>query len=190
LARRARLFSGYGEQLIRSLLLARGECADNNAILDYQRTRLGSFSGDTCLAELLPLPSPDTATWNYNRWSDLPCLNSRQSYHAGLLRARADRLNERCALHRPPVVIFYGLEMADGTKLLPTWTRIAGGWFDQAIEGKKTLLWRPSEHTAFFVTRHPASESHEYFKEIGAHLCDNHSTRFRDKKAAQPSALP
>jgi len=173
-------------QLIRLLLLARGERAGNNAILDYQRTRLGSFSGDTCLAELLPLPSPDTATWNYNRWSDLPCLSSRQTYHARVLRARGNALKERCAFYRPPVVIFYGLEMPDGTKLLPIWSHIAGGWFEQAIEGKKILLGRRSEHTVFFVTRHPVSESHEYFNEIGAHLHDNHSTQFRAKTTAQP----
>jgi len=101
--------------LIRLLLLARGECDDNNAILDYQSTQLGSSSGDTCLAELLPLPSPDTATWNYNRWSDLPCLSSRQSYHADMLGLRADALKKRGAFYRPSVVILYGLEMADGT---------------------------------------------------------------------------
>ena len=41
------------------------------------------------------------------------------SGHAGMLRARADTLKDRCAFYRPPVVIFYGLEMADGTKLQP-----------------------------------------------------------------------
>jgi hypothetical protein len=130
------------------------------------------------LAELLPLPSPGTATWNYNRWSDVPRLSSRQSYHAGMLGLRADALKKRCASYRPFVVILYGLEMADGMKLLPIWSRIAEGWFDQAIERKKTLLSRRNEHTVFFVTRHPVSESHDYFGEIGAFLRANYSTAF------------
>ena len=66
------------KQLIRLLLLARGRCDDDNAVLDYQRTQLGLSTGETCLAELLPLPSPSTATWNYGRWFDLPRLRSRQ----------------------------------------------------------------------------------------------------------------
>ena len=65
------------KQLIRILLLARGKADDDDAILAYQRTQLGLSTGHTCLAELLPLPSPDTATWNYGNWSDLPRLSSR-----------------------------------------------------------------------------------------------------------------
>lgn len=166
------------KQLIRMLLLARGECDDHKAALDYQRTQLGSSAGDNCMAELLPLPSPNTATWNYNYWSSLPRLVSRHSYHAEMLGPRANALKQRCVSYRPPVVIFYGLEMADGTKLLPIWSRIAGGWFDQAIEGKKTLLFRRNEHTLFFVTRHPVSESHDYFHQIGTFFRDKHSTQF------------
>jgi len=167
------------KQLIRLLLLARGRCDDDNAILDYQRTQLGSSTGETCLAELLPLPSPSTATWNYDRWSDLPRLCSRQSYHADMLGPRSDALKMQCARYRPSVVICYGLEMADGTKLLPIWSHIAGGWFDQAIERKKILLWRRNENISFFVTRHPGSESQDYFREIGECLREQHSTLFR-----------
>ena len=68
------------KQLIRMLLLARGQRDDDKAIVDYQSTQLGSSTGDTCLAELLPLPSPDTATWNYGQSSDLDRVSSRQSY--------------------------------------------------------------------------------------------------------------
>ena len=68
------------KQLIRMLLLARGQRDDDKAIVDYQSMQLGSSTGDTCLAELLPLPSPDTATWNYGQSSDLDRVSSRQSY--------------------------------------------------------------------------------------------------------------
>src|SRR5436190_23890805 len=44
------------KQLTRMLLLARGEADSEKALLDYQRTGLGSANGETCLAELLPLP--------------------------------------------------------------------------------------------------------------------------------------
>jgi hypothetical protein len=166
------------KQLIRMLLLARGECDDDKTILNYQTEQLGSSRGDTCLAELLPLPSPDTSTWNYSRWFDLHRLSSRQSYQADILGPRADALKMRCASYRPQIVIFYGLEISDGTKLLPYWSRIAGGWFEQAIERKKILLHYRNEQTAFFVTRHPAIESASYFREIGTFFRDNYSTHF------------
>jgi hypothetical protein len=165
------------KKLICMLLLARGERDDDKSILNYQRTQLGSVSGDTCLADLLPLPSPDTATWNYNRWSDSPELSSRHAYLAHVLNPRVDALKRRCASCRPLVVIFYGLQLADGTKLLPLWSRIAGGWFDQAFEGRKILLCRRNLHTDFFVTRHPVSEGDAYFREIGCFLRDHHSTQ-------------
>jgi len=92
------------KQLIRILVLAQGKCDDYKTILDYQRTRLGSSSGDTCLADFLPLPSPDTATWNFDRWSDLPMLSSRDSYLAGIKGPRINTLKRRCGSCRPSVV--------------------------------------------------------------------------------------
>ena len=169
------------KQLIRLMLLARGKRDDDRDILDYQRSQLGTTTGDTCMVELLPLPSPDTASWNYGAWSDIPHLNTRQSYHAEMFFPRAAALEKRCISYRPSVVIFYGLKLADGTSLLPIWSRIAGGWFDQAIKQKKILLTRRSEHTTFFVTRHPVSESREYFEEIGSFLREEHGAQFLRK---------
>lgn len=166
------------KQLIRMLLLAQGKRDDDRSILDFQRAKLGSTAGHTCLAELLPLPSPDTATWNYDRWTDTPMLSSRRSYFLKMQGPRAEALKARCVAFHPSVVIFYGLQLADGTNLLPLWSRIAGGWFDQAIERKKILLCRRNDHTIFFVTCHPVSESDAYFREIGCFLRDNHSTQF------------
>lgn len=166
------------KQLIRLLLLSRNERDDKATMLAYQREQLGALAGDTCLAELLPLPSPDTKTWNYRDWSDLPHLISRQKYLTAMLRPRTDALQKKCAAIRPKVVIFYGLELADSTSLLPHWSRIAGGWFDQAIAEEKILLSRRNAHTVFFVTRHPASESHDYFSRIGRFLWKEHSSLF------------
>jgi hypothetical protein len=39
------------KQLIRLLLLARGEPDDDKAIIDYQKTQLGSFKGDTWMVQ-------------------------------------------------------------------------------------------------------------------------------------------
>lgn len=47
-------------QLIRVVLAIEGKPADKEAVRLYQQTQLGRFGGDTCLIELMPLPSPST----------------------------------------------------------------------------------------------------------------------------------
>jgi hypothetical protein len=62
-------------QLIRMLLAARGLPGTKAAILNYQGQQLGSRGGETCLAELLPLPSPKIKEWYYPKWSKLRLMN-------------------------------------------------------------------------------------------------------------------
>lgn len=162
------------KQLIRMLLLARGERDSQKAILDYHRTDFGATSGNTCVAQLLPLPSPGS-DWPYQNWSTLDWLASRAHYLKELKSRRMNHLKERVAEHRPKVVIFYGTTLADGTSLLPVWVQIAGrGRFGQAIEGQRILLAQQTEHTLFLVTRHPLIETDAYFQQIGKFLHEKH----------------
>jgi hypothetical protein len=154
------------------LLIARGGTDEAAAILNYQRGNLGAKIGDTCLIELLPLPSPQTSVWNYGRWSALPWLRSRAEYVSFCRQRRARELAEKVRLYHPKLVICYGTTLAPNDSLLPTWSHLASGNFQQAVLGRKVLLERHSGHTAFFVTKHPAapelrSRTAEYFREIG-----------------------
>ncbi len=163
-------------QLIRMLLLAQGKKATEWRILDYQRAQLGCENGATCLLELFPLPSPSVQIWNYNQWSALPWLQTRKLYAAEIRAGRENELRRKIGEHEPRVVIFYG---SDGS-LLPSWSSIAGGHFQQAIENEEILLWRKNDNTAFFVTRHPAAENDGYFHTIGRFLLANHANRFQN----------
>jgi hypothetical protein len=49
--------------LVLVLLRAKGCTVSNQILLDYQRTDLGTHAGETCLAELFPLPSPKITHW-------------------------------------------------------------------------------------------------------------------------------
>src|SRR5262249_46054789 len=95
-------------QLIRMLLLARGksDCAD--ALLDYQRTRLGNYDGEVCLLELFPLPNPSFTSWRYAGWSKLPWLQTREQYTSHVLSNRIALLVKRIKEYKPKAVIFYG----------------------------------------------------------------------------------
>ena len=176
-------------QLLRMLLAARGMPTTNEALLDYQRRHLGSRGGETCLAELLPLPSPSTKDWHYPKWSKLRWLENRQQYYGHLLVARAAGLARRIKTHKPEVVIFYG------TTFLNTWSCISGATWAQAIPLK--LLRYANGHTNFFVTKHPLDPAlgtgrDSYFQEIGNYLYRNHAKRFAaaETVATRDTTLP
>lgn len=153
-------------QLIRMLLLGRGEPDLGGAILEHQRTDFGRMTGKTCVSELLPLPSPSIGAWHYADWSDLEWLKTREAYQNFMLLERACRLRDRVEEHRPPVVVFYG------SSWHRYWGMIARGGWSQAIQGRLMGLQRNG--TAFYVTRHPARESDAYFREIGEFLRRRH----------------
>ncbi len=168
------------KQLIRMLILARGEADTDDALLHYQRTQLGATTGETCLAELLPLPSPDRNTWHYPAWSELPWLQTRAAYEQKILSQRISMLRERIEHYRPRVVIFYG----DGQ--LKHWQRIIGaGTYQRPIADK--LIAHERNGIAFFVTRHPTHPdlrptADNYFREIGQFFRDHHGDRFMPTK--------
>ncbi len=165
-------------QLIRMVLLAQGKGDTENEILSYQRGQLGAADGETCLMELFPLPSPKTEDWKYAEWSTLSWLRSRSHYVQAMRARRENELRRQISEHKPKAVIFYGLELPGSLSLLPSWSSIAGGRFDQAIKDEQILLWRQNEKTLFFVTRHPVAEKDEYFRKIGRFLHNNYGSRF------------
>ena len=161
----------WGE-LIRMLLLARGESDTDEAILNYQRNVLGRADGETCLAELLPLPSPSIKEWRYRNWSKFHWLESREKYYAHLLVTRAAELARKIKSKPPSVVIFYG------SSFHRTWSCVAGANWTQAIPGQFQTI-----KTAFFVTKHPADPKlglgrDGYFRQIGNYLHLEHGKRF------------
>jgi len=158
------------KQLIRMLFIAQGKGDSDDAILKYQRKWLGAFSGETCLAELFPLPSPNTRTWLYSEWSNLVWLKERKTYEARTMLSRACSLKRKIEENKPKVVIFYGATR------LRSWSQISGGYFEQAIDGQ--LMRFKSDATMFFVTRHPAWETDEYFKKIGRFFRRHYGSSF------------
>lgn len=159
------------------LQVAQGEPDTRRAILDYQRHHLGVLDGQTCLLELLPLPSPTTRTWHYGEWSKLEWLATREKYHQHITTTRACFLACRIERHRPSTVIFYC------SAWYCVWPAIAGGSWHQAIDPK--LMGFHRDNVAFFATKHPADPNlgphrDDYLREIGRF--------FRDKGHALPPA--
>jgi hypothetical protein len=163
-------------QLTRMLLIAQGKSDSHSAILDYQRSRLGSMDGETCLLELFPLPSPNFNTWKYAEWSDIAWLRSRQTYEENISNQRVLLLRRRIDACRPLVVVFYG------SSQLKYWQQIMGaGTYARPIADK--LIAHERDNIAYFVTRHPADpklgqQRDDYFREIGCFFHDKYRQRF------------
>jgi hypothetical protein len=148
-------------KLIRIILSADGQPCNTDTIRTYQKNRLGTLDGDTCLLELLPLPSPNTSAWLYRENSTLPYLIDRAAYRAQVSDLRVAHLQDRLSHHHPEAVVFYGLHYQ------AYWEQIAGvQTWARSPEG----IWYGSrDQTLVIVAMHPAAKgvSNEYFHEIG-----------------------
>lgn len=153
-------------KLIRLLLVARGRLVTSEALLEYQQRRWGKTGGREFLAELFPLPTPNTMAWPYRDWSELAWLESRARYQNHWMLSRALLLQQKIEQHHPKVVIFYASTMHR------VWAMIARAEWSQAIKGK--LMSFDRDGISFYVTRHPRAESDRYFQQIGEFLRGKH----------------
>ena len=151
--------------LIRLLLSLQDKLPLNsNSIKGYQASEWGRSSGETCLIELYPLPSPSTRDWKYAEWSSLPCLVNRTVYHYSLFKERADFIRLKIETHKPSKVIFYGSVYNN------LWEGVIRGKF-AAVESLK--LWQAGNaHTDFYIIRHPVAHglTTAYFEDIGRYI--------------------
>lgn len=149
-------------KLIRVLLSAMGESPETERVRAFQRTEWGRTHGNSCLTELLPLPSPGVDRWlHFTEHSQLPYLASRATYHEHIRPQRVAQLAAKVEAYRPKAVVFYGL------KYLPSWQAIAGSEFGAtSLPGTHSLR---RNGTLYLATRHPAATgvSNAYFHSVG-----------------------
>jgi hypothetical protein len=147
--------------LIRIMFSIEGRSATTDEIRRYQRDLLGRSDGNTCLLELLPLPSPSTGHWLYKDYSQLLYLTNRETYKNELIAGRSAHLKKRIEKYKPKVVVFYSVGYG------PYWKQIAGVDFSLAeVDG---VYVGQNDHTIFAITKHPAAKgiTNEYFRRVG-----------------------
>jgi hypothetical protein len=151
--------------LIRLLLALQGDPARTEEVRAYQRDHLGSADGETCLLELLPLPSPSTRHWLYAELSTLPQLQTRERYMDYYAPIRAEHIKRRLAEHSPKYVVFYGVH----GWYQHWWRKIAGVDFEVVQMNTGTVYVGFGEGTSFAIIKHPAAKglTNEYFHEAG-----------------------
>jgi hypothetical protein len=169
-AREMNITDWYGEKpklqptwkhLIRIFLTAKGKNYDNEVMREYQKNYWGTETGETCLLELLPLPSPNTSSWIYKDISSIPYLKSRKIYQETVTSSRIKHLQQRIKNYQPKAVIFYGSVYEN------YWKKIIGinHWEISSNQFNYAL----KDSTVFVSSKHPVAfgATNEYFNNIG-----------------------
>jgi hypothetical protein len=148
-------------KLSRIVLSSNGSEATLEAVRAYQKDHLGRIGGDTCLLELLPLPSPSTGKWLYAQHCDLPFLKSRKAYREHSIPFRIEHIRRRIKQYRPRAVVFYGMGYQQW------WREIAD--LEYQPYDPIGFLVAKSKGTIFVISNHPVATGvyNEYFHEIG-----------------------
>lgn len=151
-------------QQARILLSSKGLPSSKDDVRIYQRDQIGRKTGETCLLELLPLPSPSLKIWNYNLWSSLPFLKDRNSYRDFCLPWRIEHIRLRIKEYRPKVVVFMGQVYST------YWYAIVGHSANFVDQGGFSV--DISDGTIYIITNHPAAfgVTNVFFQSIGVFL--------------------
>jgi hypothetical protein len=151
-------------KLIRLLLSAQRGTLGDSTIRAYQRGEWGRTNNETCLIELLPLPSPSTDHWLYAECSALPYLSTRDGYREEVGAWRGEHIRSRIAEHQPHAVIFYG------TQYQPWWVMITESNFESDQDTR--LQTTTNGSTRFLIVQHPTAygSTNAYYEAAGALL--------------------
>lgn len=177
-AREMDITSWYGDKpalqrtwrnLIRALLTAKGQAVDNEVMRQYQKTEWGTKSGETCLLELLPLPSPSIGHWIYGQISTLPYLATREAYLQYVVNSRVSQLQERVTRYQPKAVVCYGAGYRS------YWKKIAK--VESWKYSPKGVNYAAINSTLFIITKHPTRSTNEHFNNIGNLIAEFQSQR-------------
>ena len=147
-------------KMARVLLASRGGPVTTDAVRRYQRDELGRWGGASCIAELLPLPSPRVDDWLYADHSAIPYLATRAAYRHELVAPRITALQRRIDDHRPIAVVCFGRTYD------PYWQQLAGAPLTEASAGYATA----GRHgVTIFASHHPVARgvTNDYFDSIG-----------------------
>jgi hypothetical protein len=138
------------KELMRVVLIRRGEDPDNEALREYQRTEFARTGSGVALLELMPLPKPSIASWPYAEWTDpaaFPQLSTIRLYRKHTRSNRIEAIRALIRQQKPKTVLFYGQSYRK------YWEMICERQFE-ADDG----LWRAEDDmTLFIMCPHPAA---------------------------------
>lgn len=119
-------------KFVRIILAAEDEKLSTESVRCYQTDQLGRKKGESCLLELLPLPSPSLGHWHYAHRSQLSQLRNRQTYMDYYAPRRAIHIRQKVQRHKPKAVVFSSI----GPQYQIWWKEIAQVTFEAREIGR------------------------------------------------------
>ncbi|OYE05267.1 hypothetical protein [Nostoc sp. 'Peltigera membranacea cyanobiont' 232] len=162
---KAKLDVPVWRSIIRIVLSAKGtENIHIKDVREYQTNELGRKDKETCLLELLPLPSQSLKHWIYGEYSKLTFLSNRDTYENYCLEKRINHISQRIKEHQPKTVVFYGKGYEYSWRRITE--KITDVEFSPTSEG---FLICQNSQTVFVIAKHPVTRgiTSEYFHNIG-----------------------
>lgn len=155
-------------KLIHLILSYHNRESGDNHIRGYQKDRLGRADGESCLMELLPLPSPGNNSWNYDTFSNMEMLKTHEIYRDAIANHRVRNIRKKINEHRPRNVIFY----AKDKKYINHWLDIIDLKGVPIEHAKESFIFIKENNTNYIITKHPTAYgvSNEHYAEIGRFL--------------------
>jgi hypothetical protein len=95
-------------KLVRLLLASKGTETTSDAVRFYQSKRFGAVTGESMIAELMPLPSRSVSDWIYAP-TGVPGLETRDAYVRTYRHLRIEILGEAIRTAAPQSVVSLGL---------------------------------------------------------------------------------
>ena len=160
--------------LIRVFLSMNSQPTNSQNLKDFQKDQFAREAGDTCIMELMPLPSPGLAKWLYSQWFNLDYLRTRESYLRHVLPDRIKLIHSKIETFTPPFVIFYGFSYKKH------YEKIAGARFH--FDKENECYRYQNKDTFFLIMKHPVARNvnNKYFIKIGKLLKDQKQTGLVD----------
>lgn len=146
---------------IRILLSSQGINPTQEMVRTYQSEQFARVNSETCILELLPLPSRSISHWIYADYSFLEILQNRQTYIKEIAPIRVCYLKNKINSFKPKWVVFFGVNY----KYQLYWNEIANVTFKRLTRGSYSYLIADSEDTRFAISLHPAAKgiTNDYF---------------------------
>lgn len=157
-------------KLIRTLLTIENPYPtyNNEDIKHYQAHSWGQLNSNNCLLDVFPLPSPKANHWEYNEWSELTFLRTREGYKSELRAKRVSAIRKRIMQYTPKVVTCYSLD----SEYIQIWEELSGCKFEKnrrvPVYNKFYAFFQKVGKTLFIVTGQPAAiRGNEYWDKVG-----------------------
>ena len=149
-------------KLIRYMLAYEGHATNLKNVRKFQVNRLGRFASQTCLLELMPLPSPKVSDWLYKDISDLPELISRELYTQKISPNRIMRLSSFINQYQPKRVVFYSKSYA---RIWSKFVSAQAKW-----ENKQDMSFVKENSIEYFILPHPVAPgvSNKFYEDCGS----------------------